>query len=168
MSVHLEAFEWTGEPKRIFIAGALNEAVQIFLRIQQELLFRGRRCLVLTDDLKSGQRLRIFQENWDFIIRIRGNLDYSLFASYLQNAGKPISVLWVGSEIPGVLLKKFETVYWVCIGNGLPSVRDTYYTFLSPTLAPLKYKDWFLTQQTHKVLRYLIVLRNLGKRRRGL
>jgi hypothetical protein len=72
MSVHLEAFEWTGEPKRIFIAGALNEAVQIFLRIQQELLFRGRRCLVLTDDLKSGQRLRIFQENWDFIIRISG------------------------------------------------------------------------------------------------
>jgi hypothetical protein len=168
MSVHLEAFEWTGEPKRIFIAGALNEAVQIFLRIQQELLFRGRRCLVLTDDLKSGQRLRIFQENWDFIIRIRGNLDYSLFASYLQNAGKPISVLWVGSEIPGVLLKKFETVYWVCISNGLPNVRDTYYTFLSPTLAPLKYKDWFLTQQTPQDSAILDSLEEFREKKAGL
>ena len=92
MSVHLEAFEWTTEPKRLFIAGGLSEAIQVFLRVQQELLFRGRRCLVLTEDLKSGQRLRIFQENWDFVIRIRNNLDYSIFASYLQNAGKPISI----------------------------------------------------------------------------
>ena len=107
MSVHLEAFEWTGEPKRIFIAGALNEAV-------------------------------------------------------------PISVLWVGSEIPGVLLKKFETVYWVCIGNGLPSVRDTYYTFLSPTLAPLKYKDWFLTQQTSQGAAILDSLEEFREKKAGL
>jgi len=168
MSVHLEAFEWTAEPKRIFVAGGLSEAIQVFLRIQQELLFRGRRCLVLTEDLKSGQRLRIYQENWDFVIRIRGNIDYSLFASYLQNSGKPISVLWVGSEVPGVLLKRFETVHWVCYGNGLPSVRDIYYTFLSPVLAPLKYKDWFAAQATLQGMAVLDSLEDFREKKAGL
>ena len=165
MSVHLEAFEWTTEPKRLFIAGGLSEAIQVFLRVQQELLFRGRRCLVLTEDLKSGQRLRIFQENWDFVIRIRNN---SIFASYLQNAGKPISVLWIGSEIPSVLLKKFETVHWVCMAGALPSVRDTYYTFLSPMIAPIKYKEWFGAQGTLQGLAVLDSLEDFREKKAGL
>jgi len=168
MSVHLEAFEWNSEARRLFIAGGLKDAIQIFLRVQQELLFRGRRCLVLTEDLKPGQRLRIFQESWDFVIRIRGNIDYSLFASYLQNAGKPITVLWVGSEIPGVLLKKFETVHWICFGSGLPSVRDTYYTFLSPSLAPLKYKEWFAAQGTLQGMAVLDSLEEFREKEAGL
>ena len=168
MSVHLEAFEWTIEPKRIFVAGSLHEAIQVFLRVQQELLFRGRRCLVLTDDLKSGQRLRIFQESWDFIIRIRGHIDYSIFASYLQHSGKSTSVFWIGSDIPTVLLKKFEMVHWVCIGSGLPSVRDTYYTFLSPSLAPLKYKEWFASQGTVQGLAVLDSLEDFREKKAGL
>jgi hypothetical protein len=110
----------------------------------------------------------VFQENWDFVIRIRSNVDYSLFASYLQNAGKPISVLWIGSEIPNVLLKKFESVHWVCMAGMLPSIRDIYYTFLSPMIAPIKYKEWFGAQGTVQGLAVLDSLEEFREKKAGL
>ena len=157
-ALHVEAYDWTDSTgSRMFVLGDLNDVIHVFQRIQQELLFRGRKCLVLIgeDTFTVSQRLLIYQKKWDFILRIRANPDYSILAAYLQNSPKPISVLWLGSEIPPVLLQKFESIYWICQNGSLPATKDVYTTFISPSQAPFRYKEWFLAQhatQAHAVL----------------
>lgn len=149
-TVHLEAYDWAPPKHRMFVLGDLEDALNLFLRLQQDLLFRGRKVLVLTGSDSSDRigKLKLFEQTWDFIIRIRANVDYSLFASYLQHSPKPVSVLWLGSEIPPVLLAKFEQgVYWVCHSGALPIGNDLPWIFLSPSLPTIKYKDWFASQR---------------------
>lgn len=170
-TIHLEAYDWAPAKHRMFVLGELEDALNIFLRLQQDLLFRGRKVLVIggQDSTKRIGRLKLFEQNWDFILRIRGNLDYSLFASYVQHAPKPVSVLWLGSEIPGALLNKFDQgVYWVCHSGNLPLGRDMQWVFISPSLSPFKYKDWFLSQQPIQAAALLENLEDLRERKAGI
>ncbi len=170
-TIHLEAYDWAPPKQRMFVLGEIEDALNIFLRLQQDLLFRGRKVLVIAgqDSTKRLGRLKLFEQSWDFVIRIRANIDYSLFASYLQHAPKPVSILWLGSEIPAVLLNKFESgVFWICHSGTLPVGRDIPWILISPSLAPLKYKDWFLTQQPLQAQALLENLEDLREKKAGI
>jgi hypothetical protein len=170
-TVHIEAYDWAPLKHRMFVLGELEDALNIFLRLQQDLLFRGRKILVIAgqDSTKRLGKLKLFEQQWDFILRIRANMDYSLFASYLQHSPKPASVLWIGSEIPSVLLNKYEQgVYWVCHSGGLPVSREVPWIFISPTLPPFKYKEWFLTQQPLQAQALLENLEDLREKKAGI
>jgi hypothetical protein len=156
MSVHIEATDWTFEKGRHFVIGDLQDALRIYSRIQQELLFRGRRVLVLaTSDIPSSKKIILFQESWDFILHIRNNTDYSLLAAYVQASPKPITILWLGSEVPQVLLQKFDLgVHWICSSGSVPVARGVFNTFISPEVPVFKYKEWFLAHSggSHAIL----------------
>jgi hypothetical protein len=170
-TIHLEAYDWAPLKQRMFVLGEMEDALNIFLRLQQDLLFRGRKILVIAgqDSTKRLGRLKLFEQSWDFVIRIRANIDYSLLASYLQHAPKPVSVLWLGSEIPAVLLNKFESgVYWICHSGNLPVGREIPWILISPSLSPMKYKDWFLTQQPLQAQALLENLEDLREKKAGI
>jgi hypothetical protein len=170
-TVHLEAYDWAPLKHRMFVLGEIDDALNIFLRLQQDLLFRGRKILVIAgqDPTKRLGRIKLFEQSWDFIIRIRANIDYSLFASYLQHAPKPVSILWLGSEIPPVLLSKFEQgVYWVCHSGNLPVGREIPWIFISPSLPTIRYKDWFLSHQPPQAHALLENLEDLREKKAGI
>ena len=170
-TIHLEAYDWAPLKHRMFVLGDIEDSLNIFLRLQQDLLFRGRKILVIAgqDSTKRLGRLKLFEQSWDFVIRVRANIDYSLFASYLQHAPKPVSVLWLGSEIPSVLLGKYEQgVYWICHSGSLPVGRDIPWVIISPSQSPLKYKDWFLSQQPVQALALLENLEDLREKKAGI
>jgi hypothetical protein len=170
-TIHLEAYDWAPPKHRMLILGETEDALNIFLRLQQDLLFRGRKILVIAgqDSTKRLGRLKLFEQSWDFVIRIRANIDYSLLASYLQHAPKPVSVLWLGSEIPSVLLNKYDSgVYWICHSGNLPTGRDIPWILISPSLSPMKYKDWFLTQQPLQAQALLENLEDLREKKAGI
>jgi hypothetical protein len=170
-TIHLEAYDWSPPKHRMFVLGELEDALNIFLRVQQDLLFRGRKILVIAgqDSTKRLGRLKLFEQSWDFVIRIRANIDYSLFASYLQHAPKPASILWLGSEIPPVLLNKFDQgVYWICHSGNLPVGRDIPWIFISPSCPPLKYKEWFLSLQPLQAQAILENLEDLREKKAGI
>jgi hypothetical protein len=171
-SLHIEAYDWTFKKPRIFIIGEIDDALRIFQRIQQDLLFRGRKVLVLTGQgiPKNSNRIKLFLQTWDFIIHIRSQVDYSLTASYLQNVPKPITILWVGSEIPNVFLQKYEKdFYWLCWQDNLPSFSDFFsYIFISPTISPFKYKEWFVSQNISGSSGILSNLEDLREKKAGL
>lgn len=170
-TLHIEAYDWAPLKTRMFMLGELEDALNLFLRLQQDLLFRGRKLLVIAgqDPTRRLGKLKLFEQQWDFIIRIRANLDYSLFASYLQHAPKPASILWLGSEIPAVLLNKFDQgVYWICHSGGLPSGREIPWVFISPDLPPFKYKEWFLSHQPQQAQALLENLEDLRARKAGI
>jgi hypothetical protein len=154
MSVHLEATDWTFEKGRHFVIGDMNDALRIYSRIQQELLFRGRRVLVLvTSDIPASKKILLFQESWDFILQIRSNIDYSLLAAYLNASPKPLTILWLGTEVPQILLQKFDVgCHWICSSGSVPVAR-LFNTFVSPNASVFKYKDWFLANGgSHAIL----------------
>ena len=171
-SLHLEAYDWNFTKPRIFVLGEIEDALKVFQRIQQDLLFRGRRVLVLTGNSTSKQsnRIKLFLQNWDFVIHIRSQIDYSLAASYFQNVPKPITILWMGSEIPSVFLQKYEKdFYWLCWQDNLPNYSDYFsYIFISPSVSPFKYKDWFLAQNIVGASGILANLEDLRERKAGL
>jgi hypothetical protein len=170
-TLHIEAYDWAPMKQRMFVLGELEDALNIYLRLQHDLLFRGRKVLVIAgqDTTPRLGKLKLFEQSWDFIIRVRTNMDYSLFASYLQHSPKPVSVLWLGSEIPPVLLGKFEQgVYWICHSGSLPVGRDIPWIFISPSLPPLKYKDWFLSHQPHQAAALLENLEDLREKKAGI
>jgi hypothetical protein len=170
-TVHLEAYDWAPLKQRMFVLGELEDALNIYLRLQQDLLFRGRKVLVIAgqDSTRHLGKLKLFEQSWDFILRVRANIDYSLFASYLQHAPKPVSVLWLGSEIPSVLLAKFEQgVYWICHSGTLPAGREIPWIFISPSLPTLKYKDWFLNHSPVAAAALLENLEDLREKKAGI
>lgn len=172
-SLHLEAYDWTFTKSRIFVMGAIEDSLHIFQRIQQNLLFRGRRVLVLTGQqevLQNSNRIKLFLQSWDMVIQIRNQMDYSLLASYIQHVPKPVTILWIGSEIPSVLLQKYEKeFYWICWQNNLPMFVD-YFTsiFISPTVPAFKYKEWFLSQGISNSNGILANLEDLREKQAGL
>ena len=171
-SLHLEAYDWSFTKPRIFIIGSIEDSLRIFQRIQRDILFRGRRVLVITGQshLKHSNRIQLFLQSWDFVIYIRGQVDYSLAASYLQNVPKPITILWIGSEIPNVFLTKYEKdFYWICWQDNLPTYSEYFsYIFISPTVAPFKYKDWFVSQTIVGSSGILANLEDLREKQAGL
>ena len=170
-TIHLEAYDWAPVKQRMFVLGEIEDALNIYLRLQQDLLFRGRKVLVIVgqDSIKRLGRLKLFEQSWDFVIKIRANLDYSLFASYLQHAPKPVSVLWLGSEIPAVILNKFDQgVYWICHSGSLPAGREIPWILINPSLPPLKYKDWFFSQQPLQAHALMDNLEDLREKKAGI
>jgi hypothetical protein len=170
-AVRIEAYDWTFEKQRIFVLGGLEDALGIFQHIQQDLLFRGRKVLVIvgTDIKKTFEKMKLFQQTWDFVLHVKANIDYSIFASYIQHQPKPISILWIGSEVPSALLQKFERdVYWICYSGNLPTGRDITHVFISPSLPVFKYKDWFLAQQPAQAQGLLENLEDMREKKAGI
>lgn len=170
-TVRIEAYDWSFEKPRLFVLGELDDALGIFQRLQQELLFRGRRILIINgSEVKSSlQKMKLFQQSWDFVLHIKANIDYSILATYMQHQPRPVSILWIGSEIPSSLLQKFEKdYYWICYSGSLPSNRDSNHVFISPKLPPFKYKDWFLNQQPLQAQALLENLEDMREKKAGI
>lgn len=170
-TIHLEAYDWEFQKPTVFVLGGIEDALGIFIHIQTDLLFRGRRVLVIVgnETLKASSRMNIFQQSWDFVIQIRGNIDYSILATYIQNSAKPVSVLWIGSEVPVALLHKYDSqVHWICWTGTLPASKEFSTYFISPSLQVFKYKDWFLLQQPHDAQAILANLEDLRERGAGI
>lgn len=170
-TIHLEAYDWEFQKPTLFVLGNVDDALRIFIHIQTDLLFRGRRVLVLVgnDIVKNGARMNIYQQSWDFVIQIRANIDYSILASYIQNSPKPTSIFWIGSEVPNALLQKFDAqVHWICWTGNLPLSKEFATYFISPSLQVFKYKDWFLAQQPHDGQALLANLEDLRERGAGI
>lgn len=170
-TVHIEAFDWKFEKQRVFSLGDIEDVLQIYQHIQQDLLFRGRKILIFSsgDTLKPFHKMKLFQQPWDFVMKVKANIDYSILATYIQHQPKPVSILWLGSEVPNALLQKFDKdVYWICHSGSLPVSREFAHIFISPSLSPLKYKDWFLNQQPLQVQALLENLEEMREKKAGI
>ena len=170
-ALHVEGFNWTAPKTKLFILGTLENALSAFQKLQQENLFRGRKVLVLVGngERKPSKQIRIFQQSWDFVLRIRANVDYNMLATYLRSVPKPVSVLWIGSEVPAVFLTQFDTdTRWIGFSGVLPSaVHGMSHILIDPALPLMKYKDWFVSQPSTSA-DLLAVLNDLRERKAGI
>lgn len=105
--VRLEGFAAPLKGQRIWVCGPnakLGQQIQTRLSIlEEELLGRGRKVLIMqnTRDIPMGWSNKI---QWDATFRIKETQDLRLALTYVQNAAKPVRVVWIGDEPPLALL----------------------------------------------------------------
>ena len=111
-TLRLEGFSATLKGQRLWITGkALTLGQQILSRLavlEEELLGRGRTFLLTynTRDIVMRWSTKV---KWDATFRIRESHDLRVAAQAIQNALKPVRVVWVGDEPPIAFLNAIST-----------------------------------------------------------
>ena len=105
--VRLEGFAAPLKGQRIWVCGpaaTLGQQVQSRLALlEEELLGRGRKVLIVQNsrDIPMSWSHKV---QWDATFRIKETQDLRLALTYIQNAAKPVRVVWIGDEPPLALL----------------------------------------------------------------
>lgn len=105
--VRLEGFAAPLKGQRIWLCGpaaTLGQQVQSRLALlEEELLGRGRKVLIVQNsrDIPMNWSNKV---QWDATFRIKETQDLRLALTYIQNAAKPVRVVWIGDEPPLALL----------------------------------------------------------------
>jgi hypothetical protein len=137
--VRLEGFSAPLKGQKIWICGTRDTlGKQILNRlavVEEELLNRGRKVLIVQNQrdisLRWSQSIQ-----WDATFRIRDALDLRLAATYIQNANKPVRVVWIGDEPPSALMTAMSSTDITFIVASTQNPRATWNAiFYHPTLS---------------------------------
>jgi hypothetical protein len=116
-TVRVEGFGSTLRGHKIWVVGDETLVPNRLHVLEQELLGRGKRVLILADGRKHIPRwANTF--DWDVIFRVRDGFDLRLAITYVQNAAKPTRVVWLGEEPSPQVLSKIAIHDVSLIGFG--------------------------------------------------
>ena len=104
-TVRVEGFSSSLRGRKLWVVGDENLIPNRFHVVEQELLGRGRRVLILADGRKHLPRWAQKME-WDAVFRIRDTSDLRLALTYVANALKPLFLIWLGEEPSTPILQK--------------------------------------------------------------
>ena len=139
-SIHLEGFsESLRGVRSYFVAPALTtKGAQQMLRgklaaLDTAVAHRGRKVLVVQGSSQSKWLLT--QQAWDAVFHLRDVQDLKLALTYIQHCGKPVRVVWAGTEPSGSVLQtllKYDQLTLVGIGERTPVSLEWQAIFWSP------------------------------------
>lgn len=120
-TVRLEGFGNTLKGEKMWIVGSETLIPNRLHVLEQELLGRGRKVLVLADGRKHIPRWATKLE-WDAIFHVRDGVDLRLAITYIANGVKPMRVVWCGDEPSQAILKTMlvPEVTFLGYGSTLP------------------------------------------------
>jgi hypothetical protein len=124
--IRLEGFAAPLKGQRLWVCGpaaTLGQQIQARLTVlEEELLGRGRKVL-LVQNARDIPMLWSNKVQWDATFRIKETQDLRLALTYIQNAIKPVRVVWVGDEPPLALLTALTSPEITFIGAGTITPR---------------------------------------------
>lgn len=116
-TVRVEGFGSSLKGQKIWIVGDEHLIPNRLHVLEQELLGRGRRVLILADGRKHIPRWAS-QIEWDAIFKVRDATDLRLGLTYIANAAKPLRVVWIGDEPTAPVLSKLHPPESTFLGYG--------------------------------------------------
>lgn len=125
-TIRLEGFAAPLKGQRLWVCGpaeTLGKQIQNCLAIlEEELINRGRKVLVI-QNAKDFPMMWSNKIQWDATFRIKETQDLRLALTYIQNAVKPVRVVWVGEEPPAAVLTAINSPEITFIGAGTTTPR---------------------------------------------
>lgn len=104
-TVRVEGFGSSLKGQKLWVVGDEHLLPNRLHVLEQELLGRGRRVLIIADGRKHIPRWATTLE-WDAVFKVRDALDLRLALTYIANAAKPLRIVWLGDEpTPAVMSK---------------------------------------------------------------
>ena len=116
-TVRVEGFGSTLRGEKIWIVGSEAMLPNRLHVVEQELLGRGRKVLILADSRKHLPRWATKLE-WDAIFHVRDGVDLRLAITYVANGVKPMRVVWCGDEPSPAILKAMVVPEVTFLGHG--------------------------------------------------
>ncbi len=116
-TVRVEGFGSSLKGQKIWIVGDEHLIPNRLHVLEQELLGRGRRILILADGRKHIPKWSLSIE-WDAVFKVRDALDLRLALTYVTNATKPVRIVWIGDEPTPPVLSKLHVPDSTFIGYG--------------------------------------------------
>ena len=114
--LRIEAFDSSIQGRRISVIGPPEVWLGVVATMAAEQIYRGRTILVLHEPAHGEGRaaaappLSLLRAKWDLVIRVKEGFEAHMLATYVENAPKPIRILWcslggrgVTGEIPRAL-----------------------------------------------------------------
>lgn len=116
-TVRVEGFGNPLRGEKIWLIGSESLIPNRLHVLDQELLGRGRRVLILADGRKQIPRWATKLE-WDAIFHVRDGVDLRLAITYVANGIKPMRVVWCGDEPSQAILKTMVIPEVTFLGHG--------------------------------------------------
>jgi hypothetical protein len=116
-TVRVEGFGSSLKGQKIWIIGDEHLLPNRLHVLEQELLGRGRRVLLIADGRKYVPKWSLSIE-WDAVFKVRDALELRLALTYITNATKPLRVVWLGDEPTSAILSKLHVGESTFIGFG--------------------------------------------------
>ena len=116
-TVRVEGFGSSLKGQKIWIVGDEHLIPNRLHVLEQELLGRGRRVLLLADGRKYIPKWSL-QIEWDAVFKVRDALDLRLALTYVTNATKPVRIVWIGDEPTPTVMSKLHVQDATFIGYG--------------------------------------------------
>lgn len=145
-TIRIEGFGNSLRGQKVWIVGDENLLPNRLHVLEQELLGRGRRVLVIADGRKYIPRWATHIE-WDAVFKIKDALDLRLALTYITNAAKPVRIVWIGDEPTPALMAKLFTHESTFIGYGNNKPQQHWdCIFFSGMLDKIKIEDALMTR----------------------
>ena len=145
-TVRVEGFGSSLKGQKIWIVGDEHLLPNRLHVLEQELLGRGRRVLILADGRKHIPRWSMTIE-WDAVFKVRDALDLRLALTYIANASKPLRIVWLGDEPTQAILSKLHVPESTFIGYGNSKPQQSWdCIFFSGLLDKGKIEDALMTR----------------------
>jgi hypothetical protein len=139
--VRVEGFGNTLRGEKIWLIGSESLIPNRIHVLEQELLGRGRKTLILADGRKHIPRWAT-KVDWDAIFHIKDNVDLRLAITYVTNAAKPMRVVWCGEEPNTAVMKAIMVPEVTFLGYGSTHLKgDWNAIFFTGEVEPSKIED---------------------------
>lgn len=145
-TIRVEGFGSSLKGQKIWIVGDEHLLPNRLHVLEQELLGRGRRVLLIADGRKYIPRWASTIE-WDAMFKVKDSLDLRLALTYIANASKPLRIVWLGDEPTPPILSKLHVNDSTFLGYGNNRPQQHWdYIFFSGSLEKGKIEDALMTK----------------------
>jgi hypothetical protein len=145
-TIRVEGFGSSLKGQKLWIVGDESLLPNRLHVLEQELLGRGRRVLLITDGRKQIPKWASTLE-WDAVFKIRDATDLRLAITYIANASKPLRIVWLGDEPTPAILSKIHIQDSTFIGHGAMRPQQSWDAiFFSGNLEKGKIEDALMTR----------------------
>lgn len=145
-TVRVEGFGSSLKGQKLWIVGDEHLLPNRLHLVEQELLGRGRRVLLLADGRKHIPKWSL-QIEWDAVFKVRDSLDLRLALTYIANATKPLRIVWIGDEPSPAIMSKLHVPESTFIGFGNNKPQQAWdYIFFSGVLDKTRVEDVLMSR----------------------
>lgn len=115
-SIQIEGFESSIKSKKLWFVGDEELLLRRLHVFQTEILGRGKFVCIQADPHVHIPK-NFLKFAWDAVFRIKDTQDLRLALTYMTNATKPITVVWVGEEMPPAVFQRLGDATIFALGG---------------------------------------------------
>jgi len=145
-SIQIEGFESSIKSKKVWFVGDESLLLRRLNLFHTEMLGRGKFVCVQADSHAHIPKA-YFKFARDAFFRIKDSQDLRLALTYITNATKPLTVVWIGEEMPPVVFAKIADATVFALGSRQYIPKEPWDAlFFPPDLLPHSVEEMLATR----------------------